>query len=294
MKRSVPILTAALLTFAMTCPALAVGERSAFYPVEVREITEGDSHRLEKVYMLSVTDDPTNIPTGDFDREGWHYTLLDMTRLDNRETETKDYTETVTLNSQSKDMDKIMPQLAATMEVTTEDSYTGILALNTASIKVEATGYKTSSRTVAATRNYPNLSDADTALIPKTIEDNGRTLTLADVQWQEAEGFYHATASYTGTATSKYATGYVVSADYTGEVAKTICDTAIYTAAFSGSPIPIEPVAEQTGLSTGGWKWLYLLHIGVGVGGVTVLAVYGSKKLKSKKEWEEYNKCDGK
>ena len=39
------------------------------------------------------------------------------------------------------------------------------------------------------------------------LPDGGRTLTLADVQWLEAGEFYNATASYTGTATSKYATG---------------------------------------------------------------------------------------
>ena len=296
MKRSAPILLATLLTFAMICPALAAVESSVFYPVEVKEINQGDSHRLEKVYTLTTADDPANIPTEDFDREGWHYTLLDVTRLDNSETDTKNYTETVTLNSKSKDMDKIMPQLAITMEAVTEDGYTGILTLDTASIKVAAAGYKTSSHTVAATRSYPNLSDADTALIPKTVEDNGRTLTLADVQWQEAGGFYHATANYTGAVTSKYATGYTVSADYTGEVCKTTCDAVIYTAVFSGSPVQFAGMVdpEQTGASAGGWKWLYLLPICAGAGGVVALAMYGSKKLKSKKEWEDYTKCDGK
>lgn len=50
----------------------------------------------------------------------------------------------------------------------------------------KALGYKSSSRTVSATRTYPNLSGADVSLIPKSITDSGRTLTLADVQWQEA------------------------------------------------------------------------------------------------------------
>ena len=37
-----------------------------------------------------------------------------------------------------------------------------------------------------------------------------------------SQRFYNATASYTGTATSKYATGYVITAEYAGEVVKTI------------------------------------------------------------------------
>ena len=46
---------------------------------------------------------------------------------------------------------------------------------------------------------------------------------------------YTAVATYTGTATSKYATGYVVTADYSGEVTRTTCDTVIYTAVFSSA-----------------------------------------------------------
>ena len=71
---------------------------------------------------------------------------------------------------------------------------------------------------MTAERTYPNLSDADVSLVPKSVNENGRTLTLADVSWQEAavdptDGYdipirYTAVASYTGTATSKYATGY--------------------------------------------------------------------------------------
>ena len=44
---------------------------------------------------------------------------------------------------------------------------------------------------------------------------------------------YNATATYTGTATSKYATGYTVTADYKGEITRTNCDTVIYTAVFA-------------------------------------------------------------
>lgn len=313
MKRSAPILVTALLACTLTCPALAAGEQvsestsSALYPVEVTEYTEGHHPRINKVYALSASQDPEAIPTADFVREGHTYTLLDLTRRDLTETDTTAYTEVVTLESKTKDMDQIMPLLSTTQEVTTEDGYVGILTLDTSSIKVEAAGYGTSSKTVTATRSYPNLSDADTSFVPKTIEDNGRTLTLADVQWQEAGGYYHATATYTGTATSRYATGYLVTANYTGEISKTTNDTVLYTAIFSGTPIspffteevpaetdPLVPTASPAATGSSGWNWLYLLPIGAGAAGVATLAVYGSKKFKAKKEWEDYNKCDGK
>jgi hypothetical protein len=203
-----------------------------------------DTHRVKKIYQLSADDDPAIIPTEDFEQEGYTYTLLDMTRQDQTESDSKLYTEPVTLESKNKDMEKILPLLPASREVTTEDGYTGILVLDTASVQVEAAGYGTSSKSVTATRSYPNLSDADTAFVPKTVEDNGHTLTLADVQWQEAGGFYHATATYTGIATNKYVTGYVVTANYIGEVSKTTSDTVVYTAIFSGEEIS-EEISES-------------------------------------------------
>ena len=78
--------------------------------------------------------------------------------------------------------------------------------LDHTTIQVEAAGYGTSSRTGDGRRTYPNLSDADVSLVPKSVNENGRTLTLADVSWQEAavdptDGYdipirYTAVASY--------------------------------------------------------------------------------------------------
>ncbi len=90
------------------------------------------------------------------------------------------------------------------------------------------------------------MTDADLSLVPKTISDGGRTLTLADVQWSnstqtEADTVvtrYCATARYTGSTSSKYATGYTVTADYSGEVSKTGCNVVTYTAIFGSTDAP--------------------------------------------------------
>ena len=120
-------------------------------------------------------------------------------------------------------------------------------SLDHTTVQVTTDGYATKTGSVSASRTYPNLSEADLSLIPKTVEDKGRTLTLADVQWSDStqtdgEGNpmirYTATAKYTGTTSSKYATGYTVSADYTGEVAKTGCDVVTYTATFGSVEAP--------------------------------------------------------
>ena len=283
MKRTAVLCLTALLACSLAIPAMAA---DVLYPVEVTEYMEGDSSRMKKIYVLAPTDDPSLIPTEDFDREGQTYTLLDITRQDQVETDTRDYTETVTLESKTKDMDAILPQLTATLEVDTEEGYTGVLTLDTASIRVEAAGYSTSTRTVTAARTYPNLSDADVSLVPKSIEDGGRTLELADVQWQEAGEFYTANATYTGTASSKYATGYTVTAEYSGEVSRTTNDTVTYAAVFSASPARTQTAAKG-GMN---WSWLLVLPAGAAAAGLFFGGKFLLKKHKSKKNWEEYTK----
>lgn len=283
MKRTAALCLAALLACSLAIPAMAA---DILYPVEVTEYMEGDSSRLKKIYVLTPADDPSLIPTEDFDREGQTYTLLDITRQDQVETDTRDYTETVTLESKTEDMDAILPQLTATLEVDTEEGYTGVLTLDTASIQVEAAGYSTSTRAVTAARTYPNLSDADVSLIPKSIEDGGRTLELANVQWQEAGEFYTANATYTGTASSKYATGYTVTAEYSGEVSKTTNDTVTYAAVFSANP-PQMQTAAKSGMN---WRWLLVLPAGAAAAGLFFGGKFLLKKHKSKKNWEEYTK----
>ena len=283
MKRTAVLCLAALLACSLAIPAMAA---DILYPVEVTEYMEGDSSRLKKIYVLTPADDPSLIPTEDFDREGQTYTLLDITRQDQVETDTRDYTETVTLESKTKDMDAILPQLTATLEVDTEEGYTGVLTLDTASIQVEAAGYSTSTRAVTAARTYPNLSDADVSLIPKSIEDGGRTLELANVQWQEAGEFYTTNATYTGTASSKYATGYTVTAEYSGEVSKTTNDTVTYAAVFSANPTQMQ-TAAKSGMN---WRWLLVLPAGAAAAGLFFGGKFLLKKHKSKKNWEEYTK----
>ena len=206
-------------------PETSMPQPVSAYPAEVRVSEENGIYRLEKMRRS--------------------YTLLDLLKNDLTETDTKEHIEVLTLNTNTKDMAEILKLLSSELEVSTEDGYSGVLALDHTSIKVEAAGYKSRSYDVSATRTYPNLSDADTALIPKSVEENGRTLTLADIRWENAaadqmDGYelamrYTAVATYTGTATSKYATGYVITADYSGEVTRTTCDTVIYTAVFSSA-----------------------------------------------------------
>lgn len=260
MKRILTTLCALAIVMAGSVPALAAestsGQSANYYPISVEEYTYGsfDEPRIEKVYQLSLSDDPSGIPTEDFVRNGRLYYLLDMTRENEIGVDTQTYTQTVTQPSDTKDLETILQRLDAEMEVTTEDGYTGVLRLDHTTVQVTTDGYATKTQTLSASRSYPNLSEADISLIPKSIEDKGKTLTLADVQWTSSEQTdgeggivtrYTAAASYTGSSSYQYATGYTVTADYTGEVAKTNCSVVTYTAIFGSMEAPEESQAPD-------------------------------------------------
>ena len=259
MKRILTTLCALALVMAGSATALAAeaASDSSYYPISVEEYTYGDFDelRINKTYQLSLGDDPSLIPTEDFTRNGRRYYLLDMTRKDEVGVDVQTYTETVTQASDTNNLETILQRLDAEMEVTTEDGYVGILRLDHTSVQVTTDGYATKTNTLSASRSYPNLSEADASLIPKSIEDKGKTLTLGDVKWSESmdvdgEGNpvtrYTATASYTGSTTSRYATGYTVSANYTGEVSKANCAVVTYTAIFGSEKAQEESKAPGT------------------------------------------------
>ena len=292
MKHIFTTVCALALVLAGTVPALAAAPGQAadsapdarYYPVSVEEYTAGDldEPRISKTYRLSRTDPPSLIPRQDFERDGRLYYLLDMTREDEIGVDVKAHTETITMASDTDDMEEILQRLAAELEVTTEDGYTGTLALDHTSVKVAVDGYATKTKALSASRTYPNLSEADVSLIPKSIEDNGKTLTLADVQWASTEQTdgaggivtrYTAAASYTGSSSYQYATGYTVAADYSGEVAKTDSNVVVYTAIFGSVEAPEDNSNVQQNMD------LSALRLPLLVGGGVLLAVLGGLLL---------------
>ena len=169
--------------------------------------------------------------------------------------------ETVTLNTATKEWDQILPLLEPTIEYTSEDGFVGILTLDVASIKVETAGTYTTSYTMSVAREYPHLSANDTSLVPKTVDDRGTSYSLADVNWtagntvtvdyESLPEYYTANANYTATGYSTRVTGYTTTAVYTGTIGKLSQGKTVYTAYFLGEEIcaPIEPetpvIAEE-------------------------------------------------
>ncbi len=275
-KRTIFLLLVAIL-LAVSMPASALAAEVC-YPSAVEESEDGGE--IRKIYDLTPEQDPAGIPRSDFEQNGVRYTLTDLLKQEMPEYQERQHTEEVALESKNKDMASILALLPQQKEFVTEDGLSGTLTLQLDTIQVETAGYGKSTKTVTTTRRYPNLGSQDTSYIPKTVEENGRTMTLQDVSWQadntaNMDGYalgdrYTAVATYSGTATSSYVTGYTVTAKYVGTVSRIALDRVRYVAVFEGTEIkPVIPLPEiddsipapdKTGTDGGfHFNWAYVL-----------------------------------
>lgn len=216
----------------------------ADYPTEVHRYERNHKRVIEQIYELNHDQEPSAETKQEFSQDGYFYTLESITKNTDFTVDKQEYRETFTVESGSKNIGDIMPLLAKTKAVTTADGYNGVLKLNESSITVEAKGYKSGSKTIQALRTYPNLLNADLAYIPKNITENGTELELVDVNWQKDSTYnpddyaigerYLAEALYQGTKKYSYVTGYVVTAEYSGELMKETAQKDIYTLTFVG------------------------------------------------------------
>jgi hypothetical protein len=88
------------------------------------------------------------------------------------------------------------------------------------------------------------------------------------------------------TATNKYVTGYVVTANYTGEVSKTTSDAVVYTAIFSGEEIPeeiSESEIEQPATTLNFDSLKYPLIIAGSVMTLTSVGVFAFQKINKRR-----------
>lgn len=280
MKKAISSLAALYLVVTLALSASAAGisdvaNPESLYPVDI--ILDLDSREIRKVYDLSPSTDPSTLPMAAFERDGLAYNCTDILREVIIGTETQPLAQAETVESKKKDLETLLTLLPQEREVTTEEGFTGTLRLDLDSIETKVSGYGSSKQAVTATRSYPNLSDADTQHLPKTIEDNGRTLTLSDVQWQTDNTYnaddyeigdrYTAICTYSGFKTVSYVKGYTTTADYVGDVHRTGVTMIRYTVIFTGEEIP-EPVAVDG--SESGFLMAALI-----IGGLILVAVAG-------------------
>ena len=278
------IFITAILTAIYTCTTVY----AAYYPVSIDESTKNGVTTITKSYELNQNDDVTAISKEGFEQNGSFFIFKDMVKTELPQAESKEYAEKVVISSKSNKMNDILPLLEEEKQVVTEDGFSGTVKLDLSDLKIEAAGYGTSTKTVTATRTYPNLESADTQYIPKTTVENGKTLELSGIDWQSDNtqnindtaitDRYIAVATYTGTVSNSYVKGYTVTAEYKGTVSKTNTDKVMYTAIFE----------ETTPTEKSKVNPLYaVLPLGGALAGIAGTILLGKLKKRKGVEYEE-------
>lgn len=123
--------------------------------------------------------------------------------------------------------------------------YENTLALDHTSLNTVAAGYATKNYTVTETKTIGQLDRNDMSYVPATTIKNGRTLSLANVEWQvtgtdlvgEAlmPSQYQAVATYSAKASYQAATGYVTTAEYVGDVTHEGVESVTYVLTYIGT-----------------------------------------------------------
>ena len=287
-KRFVPLMLMAFISMVVMlfCGMTAV-------PKDVLTLADGETGKeIIKVYELSPGEDPQALIEEPFEQDGYEYQYQSMVKEETINQQSKLAEKELTFSTDTNKLEEILPDIPGSIPYDGEDGYEGNLVLNPSSIQTEAEGYASSSYTVSDTRTYTNLPYNDKSLIPQTVEKNGMTLTLANVSWQGEGGTgangsliptsYTATASYSAVGSRSYATGYITTARYSGDVTLTTEDI-LYTLTYSGEPIP-PPEPDRS------WVvWTLAAIFAVSLGASIVLAVLyfrGRRRLRQDPQTE--------
>ncbi len=272
MKR---VLLCVLLTLSMSVSAFALE-----VPTDTVVQNLNGSQQAIKTFTIPANQDPKSLIEEPFELEGYLYTFADIVKEENMVDESKSHTETITLETDTDDLAKILDQLKTTIEYD-DGVFCGTLALDHTSIHTEASNYETKSYTVSETKTIGQLDRNDMSYVPPTTVKNGRTLSLANVEWQVTgtdlvgetlmPSSYQAVATYSARASYQAATGYVTTAEYTGDVTHEGVESVTYVLTYLGTKGGVKGGIGQAFSNVGRFfaaNWLALL-----VGAVLAAAV---------------------
>ena len=249
-KRFKKNMTSAVLALFLTFNT--VGSAMAMeIPISVTTAELNGQQILTEVYQAGQEIDPESLIKDDFTKGEFIYSYDNITKEETESIEKKTVTQTVEMQSNTKDLSKNIDLFAATIEYTDEDGFTGTLNFDPKSVTTEASGYRKKQSTVTETKTYDGLPYNDPTLLPQSVEKNGHQLSVSDIQWQEetlAENgsiptSYKAVVTYSKSLSSSVASGYTVTAEYAGEVTKDDQSDIVYTITYTGLPVP-EPEPE--------------------------------------------------
>jgi len=230
---------------------------NAFAAVPDNLVTENlnGQQRLVKTYTLPPDADAKELEEPPFLYDGFFYTWAYTTKEEHPSLKTRAETETVTVETQVKDLAKILDELEPSIPYD-DGEYKGELTLDHASLHTEAKGYATGYNTLTATKTIGPVDRNDMSYVPATTLRNGVTLSLSNVEWQVvgtdlagdalAPASYQAVATYSGASSYQYATGYVTTATYKGDVTSEGIGSVTYTVVFTGEEVqPAEPMEAE-------------------------------------------------
>lgn len=257
------------------CLLLALSLMTSAFAAEVPDtlVTENlnGQQRMVKTYVLSPDIDPETLKEPSFDYDGFTYTWAYTTKEDQPYLDTKTVTQTVTVESSTKDLSDILALLSPSLAYD-DGEYTGELALDHTTLSTEAAGYTTKYGSVTETKVIGNLDRNDMSYVPATTVKNGRTLALSNVEWQvtgtalvgEAlvPSQYQAVATYSASTSWQAATGYVTTAEYRGEVVSEGIESVTYTVVYTGEPIKAVGSEGRTSGLAGAFSKSPLLAVG--------------------------------
>ena len=251
---------------------LTVTASAAYVPENVVSENRDGRQLIIKTYTLPPDADPSELIEEPFELEGYTYHHLETIKEEQESKDSKAQTEIVTLETDTDDLEKILEQLAPTMEYS-KDGFSGTLTLDHTTIQTEAAGYTTKYYTITDTKQFPGLSRNDPSFVPTTTVKNGSTLTLSDISWMvTGTGLaddtlvptsYTATATYTATGSRSVATGYVTTARYTGEVIVEGIRSIAYTVTYLGTPVETPVTFQPIWLAVPGAILLLLVLGGI-------------------------------
>ena len=283
------LLTAALVTNAC---ALEV-------PTDTTIQNLNGSQQLIKTYTLSPGTDPQQLIEEPFEQEGYRYTFADIVKEENQVSDRKYHTETVTLETDTKDLGKILEQLDTTLDYD-DGTYSGVLTLDHTAIRTEAAGYTSQAKNLTATKTIGPLDRNDMSYVPATTVKDGVTLNLSNVDWQVigtdlvgdtlSPASYQAVATYSGKSYHKVATGYVTSADYVGEVIRNDVESVTYKVTYLGTESESSGlVIDRNGINATGLPGKVLSYVlGVlGIGAVVTLSVLLFRSRRALRQLQE-------
>lgn len=233
------VILGVLVTLAMSVNALALE-----VPTETIVQNLNGTQQVIKTFTITPDADPQDLIEEPFILEGFLYTFSDIVKVENRVEDTKQGTETVTVETAKKDLSAVLEKLPPTMEYD-DGKYAGTLALDHTSIHTEAAGYENRSSTLSTTKTIGPVDRNDMSYVPATAVKNGVTLKLANVDWQVigtdlvgeylAPSSYQAVATYTGKSYYNAATGYVTTAEYVGDITRDDVESITYTLTYLGT-----------------------------------------------------------